>query len=99
VRRVSRVRVAGGVVASHSRFLHRRELVECADYAPLKGKVDIIKGTAEAWQRPWLRPMEFCQYKVVIHAQGEGFTSSKNRLLPCGSVIVTLNNTNMDMYV
>jgi len=42
--------------------------------------------------------MHMCKHKVAIFAQGEGFTSSKQRVLACGSVPTFLSHDKMDSY-
>ena len=42
--------------------------------------------------------MHACRHKVALFAQGEGYTSSKQRLLACGSLPVFLAHDAMDSY-
>tara|TARA_A100001015_G_scaffold273672_1_gene329358 strand:+ start:2937 stop:3998 length:1062 start_codon:yes stop_codon:yes gene_type:complete len=46
----------------------------------------------------WVGPMAHCRTKLPVFAQGEGYTSSKQRVLACGSLPVFLSHDEMDSY-
>ena len=46
----------------------------------------------------WVGPMRMCRSKYPVFAQGEGYTSSKQRVLGCGSLPLFLEHDGMDSY-
>ena len=46
----------------------------------------------------WVGPMAMCRHKMPVFAQGEGYTSSKQRVLACGGLPAFLNHDQMDSY-
>ncbi len=46
----------------------------------------------------WVGPMRMCRNKFPVFAQGEGYTSSKQRVLGCGSLPLFLSHDDMDSY-
>lgn len=71
----------------------RSALLECAKTIPNLDARDT--GTEPEAALP---AMEFCGYRGIIVAQGEGFTSQKSRLLHCNSVLIYINSTTDDVY-
>ena len=57
-----------------------------------------LKNAVRNWPKTWAGPMDTCQYKLAVFAQGYGYTSAKERVLACGSVPIFLERDKVDTY-
>ena len=48
--------------------------------------------------KAWVGPMHSCRFKYPVFIQGEGYTSSKQRILACGSMPMFLDHDEHDSY-